>query len=129
MSEGLRESLELKAFLQSLCVLCVLLALGGAIIIGARLLPVPITDTDHQSCLSRAQAERTSSQDCPRTETLWDRGLRDPVAYYTLWLTFFTLALAIGAAAQSVLIGRQIALSREEFISTFRPHLIVRNVH
>jgi hypothetical protein len=115
-----------KAIGITLAALFVLFVLAGGIVLGAKSLPVPVTYIEQVDCHARAKAVHDAHPDCPKTETVWDRGLSDPVAFYTLWLTFFTLALAIGAALQGALIGRQISLAREEFIASHRPRMRVR---
>jgi hypothetical protein len=52
----------------------------------------------------------------------------DRVAYYTEMLAVLTAALIGTGGIQSLLIGRQIALARDEFSATHRPQLVVREV-
>jgi hypothetical protein len=62
-----------------------MLAIAIAVVIGfAKLVSLPIAKADYQSCLQTAQAERNAHPNCKTEETLWDRGLSEPVAYYTL---------------------------------------------
>jgi len=93
----------LKAVRLALSAITIFVILAGAIVLGARSLTVPISYVEQQGCLARAQAENNNHPNCPKNETVWERGLADPVAFYTLWLTLFTLALAIGAASKAVL--------------------------
>jgi hypothetical protein len=116
----------LKTFLTSLAAFLVLAALAGGIVLRAKSTVVPVTQKHYQTCLDSAEKQHTPLIDCPKVETLWDRGFDDPVAYYTLWLALFTVALAIVAVVQSFLIGRQIALARDEFVSSHRPKLRMR---
>jgi hypothetical protein len=116
----------LKAILSSLAAFIVLAVIVGAIIFGAKSVSIPVTQEHYQTCLDQAEQSHTPPIDCPKSETLWDRGFEDPVAYYTFWLALFTVALAIGGLVQSVLIGQQIKLARDEFISTHRPKLRLR---
>jgi hypothetical protein len=118
----------LKAVLIAVGALLLFLALVGGIVFGAQSLSVPVSNVEQQDCLSRAKTEHARHPECPKTETVWARGLADPVAFYTLWLTLFTLALAIGAAVQSGLIARQIGLARDEFNATHRPRIRVRYI-
>src|SRR4051812_45445733 len=118
----------LKVFLASLAALVLLAIVAFGIMQGAKGISVPINKERYESCLASAAAQHNEHPNCPLTETLWDRGFEDPVAYYTLWLALFTVALAVGALVQSILEGRQIALSREEFIAANPPHLVMRNV-
>ena len=60
-----------------------------------------------------------------------DKKAGDPneeLAAYTLWLTIFTGVLALVGMTQGWLIREQIKLARDEFNSTHRPRLRVRNI-
>src|SRR5690242_232146 len=118
----------LKAVLTWATALAVLCLIVAAVIVGAKSISLPIPQADYQSCLQSTQAEQHAKPQCKTTESLWDRGLSDPLAYYTLWLTFFTLALAVVGIVSSVFTGQQIPLAREEFIATHRPKIKVRDV-
>lgn len=115
----------LKAALSSLAVLLVLVAIIAVIVVGAESLTIPVTQEGYQMCLDKAQESQNPPKNCPKEETLWRRGFEDPVAYYTFWLALFTVALAMGAFLQSLLIGRQITLARQEFVATHRPKIDV----
>jgi hypothetical protein len=49
------------------------------------------------------------------------RTFTDPIAFFTLWLAVFTLVLAVVSIRQ----GAQI---RREFVATFRPKLVIREL-
>ena len=119
----------LKAILTCGVALAALCLIVAAVIVGAKSISISIPQADYQSCLHSAQAEQHTKPRCEAAESLWDRGLSDPIAYYTLWLTFFTLALAVVGIVSSVFTGQQIRLSREEFIATHRPRIKVRDVN
>lgn len=116
----------LKTILTWTAAIAALCLIVAAVIVGAKSISIPIPQADYQSCLHPAQGEQHTKPQCETTESLWDRGLSDPIAYYTLWLTFFTLALAVVGIVSSVFTGQQIRLSREEFIATHRPDIILR---
>ena len=118
----------LRTILLSLAALVMVAAIVGGIVLGAKSVTVGVTQEHYQACLDSAEANHEPPINCPKTESLWDRGFDDPVAYYTFWLALFTIALALGALVQSVLIGRQITLAREEFLSTHRPKIRLRHL-
>jgi len=70
------------------------------VLIGAAVIRIPVPPQDYQNCLQAAQQSGNKETGCRRYETIWQRGLSDPVAYYTLWLTLFTGALAIVSGFQ-----------------------------
>lgn len=119
----------LKTILASLAAIILLALLAGGLVVGAKSVTVRVNQQDYQNCLASYQTEHNNKPDCPKKETLWDRGLEDPVAYYTLWLAFFTIALAVGGLVQSVLIGRQIRLARDEFNATHLPNIEIQRIH
>jgi hypothetical protein len=49
------------------------------------------------------------------------------LSFYTCWLVVFTAILALVAIWQGVQLKRSLDLAREEFISTHRPKIILRN--
>lgn len=104
----------------------VLWILGGAMVVlavtGALSLRAPVPTQAYQECLKAAQEHHPKQAQCKSDESLWERTLSDPVAYYTLWLTLFTAALAITGVAQWTFISR-------EFDATHRPRLRVRNIN
>lgn len=101
----------------------------GALVAGASSLRVSVPTEEHQYCLQAAKDSGNKKPNCPTDESVWKRGLSDPVAYYTLWLTVFTGVLAGVGIGQGYLIGRQINLARDEFEATHRPKVIVREVY
>jgi hypothetical protein len=102
---------------------------GAVLLIASMSLSVSISSRDQHECQMDAQIyENQKPEDCPTSETIWQKTLRDPVAYHTGWLTLFTLALAAIGFAQGALTDSQIALAREEFIASHRPRLRVRLV-
>lgn len=92
------------------------------------LVRVPVPAKEQSECLKAAKEAHEASADCGPYETIFERGLRDPVAYYTLWLTLFTGALAYVGIVQGYLIWQQIRLARAEFVSTNRPRIVVRHM-
>lgn len=118
----------LKAIAYTVAALLVLVALSFGIVTAAKSISVGVSYSEQKDCNEGAKYEHVAKPDCPKNETLWARGLREPVAFYTLLLTLFTLTLAVGAATQSILIGRQIILLRDEFNATHRPKIILRDV-
>src|SRR5689334_20860481 len=110
----------LKTVLTSFVTVLCLLAVVAAVIGGAQVISVPVGRERYEDCRNTAKAEKNNHPDCKTRETLWDRGLADPIAYYTLWLTFFTLALATVGTLQGILIRQQIRLARDEFNATHR---------
>lgn len=113
----------LKTVLKALAAALALVVVVFVVIFGAESISVPVPKADYQACLNAAKAEKNRYPNCKAEETVWDRGLSDPIAYYTLWLTFFTLALATVGIAQSILTAQQIRLARDEFLATHRPHI------
>ncbi len=98
------------------------------IVIGvAQSLRVPVPSAEYRDCLESAQKANNKHPQCSAYETIWERGLGDPVAYYTLWLTLFTGALASVGIVQGILFWQQIKLAREEFHATHRPRIITRS--
>jgi hypothetical protein len=104
------------------------LLLAGALVAGASSLRVSVPPEEHQYCLQAAKEAGNKNPYCPTDETVWKRGLTDPVAYYTLWLTLFTGVLAAVGIGQGYLIRQQVKLASDEFNSTHRPRLVVRFV-
>ncbi len=80
-------------------------------------------------CLNAAQNNTAEHPECKSTETIFRESVTDPIAYYSFWLTVFTLVLAIVGVAQWDLISRQIKLTEEQFIVEHRPRLRVRNFY
>lgn len=100
----------------------------STLVLGTQSLRIPTSPVAYKECLQTAHETKQDKSVCKLDETVWDRTLNDPVAYYTLWLTLFTGALAVVGIAQWGILGQQIALGRAEFNSTHRPRLIVRSV-
>jgi hypothetical protein len=71
---------------------------------------------------SNAETDQKSNSDALLTQYTGD------LSNYTLWLVIATGVLAVIGIFQSCAIWKQIKLAREEFISTHRPRLIVRNI-
>ncbi|MBN9547116.1 MAG: hypothetical protein J0I19_16750, partial [Alphaproteobacteria bacterium] len=117
-----------KLFMQIIIALALLIGIASVVFFTANAVTVTTTKAGYEACLDGAEEDHQPLSTCFKRETLWDRGLSDPVAFYTLWLTFFTLALAVGGLFQSFLIGQQIRLSRQEFVATQRPKIRVRKV-
>ena len=61
-------------------------------------------------------------------EGWWDRFWKVPNALFALWVAAFTFVLAGVSGWQGWMIRKQIALAREEFISTHRPKIVLRDV-
>lgn len=99
-----------------------------AIFHAANSFTVPIPSEEYNSCLYSEESAGKAQPNCPREETVWQRGLRDPVAQYTLWITWFTGVLTVVGLAQGFLNYWQIQLAREEFIASHRPRLRIRLV-
>lgn len=117
-----------RALLHAAAILVVALTIAFAIFEGANSFTVPVPHAEYQDCLQAAHNAGEKNPQCPTQETVWERGLRDPVAQYTLWITWFTGVLTILGLAQWVLTYRQIQLSRAEFNATHRATLEVRFV-
>jgi hypothetical protein len=96
--------------------------------LGAHSIYVRVPTEEHKNCLQAAKETGDKYPYCPSDESVWERGLSDPVAYYTLWLTLFTGALAVVGIGQGILLGQQMKLDREEFISSHRPKLRLRHL-
>ena len=105
------------------------LLFAGALVVGASSFRVAVPTEERQYCLQAAKETGNKYPYCPTDETVWKRGLSDPVAYYTLWLTLFTGVLATVGIGQGYLIRQQVQLARDEFNATHRPKVIVRNFH
>jgi hypothetical protein len=58
----------------------------------------------------------------------WERFWAEPANVFAGAVALFTLGLLISAVWQGCLIGAQIRLARQEFISTHRPELVVRRI-
>jgi hypothetical protein len=117
-----------KALLGLLAVAVFAATIGFGIYAGAHSFTVPIPKPEQQDCLKAAHEAGKVNPQCPSRETVWERGMRDPVAYYTLWITWFTGVLTILGLAQWFLTYRQINLAREEFLASHRPKIRVRAV-
>ena len=98
------------------------LAIVSLAVLGTVSFRAPVPSQAYQECLKTAQEHHAKPAECKAYETLWERTLTDPVAYYTLWLTLFTAALAVTGIAQWTFISR-------EFDATHRPRLRVRNIN
>lgn len=110
-----------------------LIATGAvvALVWGGQSISVPIPPAEFKDCVEAQKAQKAQKRPptlCKTHETMWERTLRDPVAYYTLWLTIFTGALALVGVAQWGAIARQLALGQEEFVATHRPRIRVRRL-
>lgn len=106
----------------------VLLLVIGAVIGGAMSISAPVAQADYQGCLKATEAQKNAHPYCKTTETLWDRGLSDPIAYYTLWLTFFTLALATVGVVQGWFTGKAVAISERALTDLERPYLFIKAI-
>ena len=104
------------------------LVIVAAVMSGAALFKVSVPPKEHQECLQAAQDANNKSPYCPTEETVLQRGMSDPVAYYTLWITLFTGMLAVIGIGQGILSSQQIALARDEFSATHRPKIVVHSV-
>ena len=102
-----------------------LLAIAGACVF-AQSLRVPIPAATYTQCKEAAKEDKHKGPEYKSYETVWDRTLADPVAYYTLWLMIFTGVLGVVGVSQGILIYDQIRLARDEFNATHRPILRVR---
>jgi hypothetical protein len=111
-------------------ILAILLMVGmaGAVYVGANSFTAPVPQADQDNCYTAAAQTGQKEPNCPMSETVWERGLRDPVAFYTLCLTWFTGVLAVLGIFQGFLTLQQINLSRDEFISSHRPKLRLRHL-
>jgi hypothetical protein len=98
----------------------------GILTFGTQSFMAPVPTEQYQQCLNEAQKDRTKNTECKTHETIWQRTISDPVAYYTFWLTLFTAALAGVGLIQWNLIAKQIRLASDEFNATHRPKLRVR---
>lgn len=110
-----------------IAIVALLISLGAFVGFAANY-QVPRTAEGYQYCLEQAELKHDPLIACRSSQSLLARGMTDPVAYFTLWLTAFTVALAIGGFLQSALVSKQIRLSREEFIAAQRPKLKVRKL-
>ena len=109
------------------------LAIAFALIVGvgvlaARDIVVPVDQERYSRCLTAAKLDLRRVH-CALDETVWDRTFSDPVAYYTAWLTLFTLALAFVGVGQGKLIADQISLTADEVAANHRPRIRVRNIN
>jgi hypothetical protein len=100
----------------------------GLLVVGAQSFRTPVPAEEYQECLYNNQADRSKQTECKTDETIWERTKSDPIAYYTLWLTIFTGALAGIGIIQGYLTNQQIRLARDEFNATHRPQLMIHGM-
>jgi hypothetical protein len=84
-----------------------------ALFLFANSLWIPVSLQEQDACLKSARETGNKQPDCHAYETVLGRGLRDPVAYYTLWLMLFTGALAVFGVFQIRLLVRADKLAKE----------------
>jgi hypothetical protein len=89
-------------------------------------IPPPLQEK--QVCEESVAKRKSNPSDCDRTETVLNRSLRDPVAFYTFWLTLFTGGLTLIGVWQWDAIRRQLNQADREFTASHPPHIIVRRV-
>src|SRR5580693_3535617 len=82
-------------------------------VVGTQSLRAPVPAEQYQECLDTAQKDHAKQAQCKTDESLWQRTLSDPVAYYTVWLTAFTAMLATVGVAQGWFTLQQIRLARD----------------
>jgi len=100
-----------------------------AIFLCAISLSITVTPQEHYECQQATEYSSTAKpEDCPTSETIWQKTISEPVAYYTGWLTLFTLVLASIGIAQSISINDQTKLARDEFLASHPPELVMRDV-
>lgn len=105
------------------------LAIAGTLFVASMSLSVPVPPREQYQCQQEAKTYGEGKPaNCPTSETIWQKTLKDPVAYYTAWLTAFTLVLAAVGIVQSLLTNQQIKLARNEFLASHRPKIRVRSV-
>jgi hypothetical protein len=79
------------------------------------------------------QVEEADSQDIrdflPLTHVFARKVLADPISLFTLVLALFTWRLIVVGRDQHTAAMRALKLAQDEFISTHRPRLVVRNVY
>jgi hypothetical protein len=100
----------------------------GSLVRIAALTWVPISKTEYEECFEAARETKNKHPKCKLYETVWERSFSDPTAYYTMWLTFFTGALAALGLGGITLTFMQISLQRTEFNATHRPKLVFREI-
>ena len=105
-----------------------MVGMAAAVYLGANSFTAPVPQADQDNCYAAAAQAGQKEPNCPPTETVWERGLRDPVAFYTLCLTWFTGVLAVLGVFQGFLTLQQISLSRDEFISSHGPKLRLQHL-
>ena len=101
------------------------LLIVGILVFGTQSLRAPVPAEQYQQCLNEAQKDRSKNTECKTDETIWQRTISDPIAYYTFWITVFTAALAGIGLIQGYLLNQQIRLARDEYSATHRPKIIV----
>jgi hypothetical protein len=99
-----------------------------AMVFGTVSISVPIKAKDHDECVAYAKQNHSDDSACKENETLWERGLSDPIAYETMWLALFTWALASVGVIGGILTYEQIRLARDEFNAANRPEIVIHSV-
>jgi hypothetical protein len=90
-------------------------------------IPPPLQEK--QVCEQAAAKRKANPSECERGETVLNRSLRDPVAFYTFWLTLFTGGLTLIGVWQWDAIRRQLNQADREFHASHRPRMRVRNIN
>jgi hypothetical protein len=81
------------------------------------------TDPEKEACYQAAAKSGHSTEEC---KSFWEKATSDPIAMFTFVLASSTIGLW-GATIGLYLAGeKQFRLARDEFVSTHRPKLIVR---
>jgi hypothetical protein len=96
--------------------------------LGTVSISVPTKAHERDACVAYAKENHRDQDSCKNQETLWERGLSDPIAYETLWLALFTWALASVGVIQGLLSFEQIRLAHVEFSIKNRPRMRLRFV-
>ena len=100
----------------------------AAVTLSASYFSISVPAKEHQYCLQAAQQAGNKKPECPLNETILDRALGAPIAFFTLLLVYFTGVLAVVGIGQGLLASEQIALARDEFNATHRPEIIIHSV-
>jgi hypothetical protein len=104
------------------------LLIVASLIHTAQLTWIPVSESEYEQCLKSAKATQNKHPQCYFYETIWERSFADPIAYYTMWLTFFTAALAILGIGGIALTSQQISLARDDFNAANRPEIAIQSI-
>ena len=113
---------------QLLFVIGMFLLVAG-IMVGQQLSPGPHHPSRQDYYQRQAQQEyQAGSQKSEPSETLWQRTIRDPNAFFAFWVAAFTAILALSTAGLWIVTARSAAIAERALLDVERALVIVSDI-